>query len=284
MKSNNSFSAGLLEKLDGYTPASETINDVLTRAHVDERHERQARRMLRQKMRLAQVEEVIETDRGTDIVTGHPIVLRGPTIALGTYDSALDDLFDNAVANRCCAVSIDRCLHIGAGFGATSTEAKTNAMSALNAAIEKEWQQIPNDLKEKVLAVMPREGAYKSCNAFMSNLYGMTCRPFTLWGINRRNVNELMRERLCMMSAFDLTAFLGLCRSMGIDADLSTKSKAADILKKYGRQKELVVWNHRLLGLLQDDLRVYMGAGMLGRFFMDLTCPKQYLEMHQEHS
>ena len=93
-----------------------------------------------------------------------------------------------------------------------------------------------------------------------------------------QHMDNLISGNLCMMTAFDLVSFIQLCRSLGINAALSTRKEAARLLDKIGHQRELALWDRRLLILPEKSHVGYMGTAMIGRFLLDLTCPAYYLK------
>ncbi len=73
---------------------------------------KQARRMVRQQQRLTQLDEIIDTDRGTDPYAGHLIMRSPEMVKLQHYRPAIETAYAQAKANGAGGAVISECIMI----------------------------------------------------------------------------------------------------------------------------------------------------------------------------
>lgn len=269
----------LIDKLAEFKPLDSELRRLST-SDVEPRHQRQAQRMLRQRIRLKKTIDVLRTDRGVDIQSGLPLLLKGPTRDLDSYDEVLDRLFDQAMKVEACAITIDGCLHLGVGHASTADQAQSHAITAVRRAVSMRRQDASKgyaEARKSVTSVLDEEKSYFVQNVFLNNLHGLTCRPFPLYSVNEAHLGSLVRGTLVLYGCFDLIGFFELCAKLRKKIRLTSRKEAAQYQQK-GLMSELVSFERRLVEIGASRGSYVMGRGMLARFFLDLVPPRQFLK------
>src|SRR5262249_34362338 len=121
---------------EGYTLTEDSINQIAASPLIVEpKHRRQAQRILRQRLRLAQIDEVLATDSGIDIQSKHPIMLSREEVQGSFYDKLMNDLMNQARDGGVAAGVVNYCLHIGVGCSERPGIALRRATDALRFAV-----------------------------------------------------------------------------------------------------------------------------------------------------
>lgn len=276
----------LMSHLERYEPTEEAIaqiaNDPLIPAPG---HRSQAQRMLRQKMRLAQVQEVISTDSGTDIKTKRPIKLSQDEVTGTVYDKFLNDLLDQAHNNGASAGVVNYCVHIGVGYSDDPESASRRASKAVDFAVKTHLSKPPDGFLS-VLAettnLIPDDELVKGSELLASNLAAMS-RPFTHWGISKENLMDFAKGKLIVFSAFDVSSFIWLARDCGLDMRFSSRAEAARLTQDIG-SAEIATWGNRALCWGVRDSMSFVGSGLISRFINDLTNPLPFLQFDAQET
>jgi len=132
----------LLSQLNNYEPTLESLELIKNDSLIDKKYLPQAERMLRQKIRLEQIQQILKTDEGMDI-KGYPIKLSKETSQIHTYDDLIDELCDEAMKNGSASGVVNNCLHIGIGFSDSQQKAQENAL----------MEPVPNSVESLRMAV-----------------------------------------------------------------------------------------------------------------------------------
>jgi hypothetical protein len=124
----------LLEELDRFEPTPEHIAAIDKDVRIDARHKAQAKRMLRQQMRVAQVRKVMDTDTGIDIKLHRPIQLTEKAVLTDYYDGFLSAVISEAEKSGIGAGTVSGTIHLGAGRADSPEEADLRAKFAVSQA------------------------------------------------------------------------------------------------------------------------------------------------------
>jgi len=263
---------------------SENIKGLLTKLsdnpNIESKYIPQAKRILKQKMRLQNISEIIRTDKGIDAKFNRPIFLKNPVIELEFYDSILSDLFEIAHENQLAATTIHYCIHIGVGFSKERQLASKYAHYALSYVINKaatDTESPIQGLREEIKILVPANEMWLLIHPFKSNLTGLFNRPFTIWKVDRKYLFELMNHTLVLLVIFDLAAFLWLARSQGLKAGLSSRKEASRLTQKYGK-RAIPTFGNRCITISYQNKEWKMLGGMLSRFVNDFVPPLDVLK------
>jgi hypothetical protein len=272
----------LLEQLKNYEPEPSAIDRLRHAKDIDSRYHKQAERMLAQRIRLRQIQEIISHDEGIDIHLKSPIKLVGPTTPLLSYDHDLDELCDEAMADGTAAGSIQFCLHLGIAHDEDLELARIRAQQAATLAAIHTAKEGPAELSSirREVEQMLRPGQWlKAWTHLNANLREMSDTPFVLWHINPAHKASLVAQRLAVTTIFDLASFIFLERQLGLIAELMTRKETEEETRDLPR-RSILRWGNRALCLhAPGEARVIMGAGIMTRMINDLSSPAHVLQV-----
>lgn len=270
----------LLNELEKYELKEESIKKIKTDKKIKTEYKKQATRILRQKIRLERLNEIIKTDKGIDPKLKKQISLIGNNIEEETYDAILMELIDSAKSDKDGMSSgmVNFCLHFGVGYSSDKNIAKESAISGAKYSLWKVLQEPPKGLTEirnELLNKISEEDLYVFCNLFKTNIYSLPVKPFLLWGITHEDKFNLMKDTLSIFVLFDLSAFFWLGKKFGIDMHLSSR-READLAKKEFGAGNVLTFGNRIVKCSVDN-KTFSMLSLIYRFFTDLLCPTQFL-------
>ncbi len=269
----------LLAQLENYEPKIESLKALENDPLIDKAYLPQATRMLRQKIRLAQIDEILTTDQGTDIKLNASIKLSEQEVGELSYDSFLEQLCGEAKNKGYAAGTVNYCIHIGVGFSENEDEAKRRGIEALNYAINQHLADPPDgltDVLNEVSILVPKKELFSGVNVFLSNLTAIPCRSFVLWNLDRNHLRSLIVKKLCILASFDISSFIYLGRKLGLESSLSSRKKAMEEAQKFG-SLNVPRWGGRGLVFKTSKGEIFVFSGMLSRFINDLVAPAPFL-------
>jgi hypothetical protein len=269
----------LIDQLASYEPKEESLNLLETDASIDERHKAQAKRILKQRIRIEQVMEVLEKDSGIDIATKEPIKLDGPTLETHDYDLLLDDLCNSAQERGVSSATVQHCIHIGVGHSDKTDQAiemaKSAALFAAHETLKKGSDKL-HDIRSNLSGIIEEKDFLKGWDPFRWNLSAMSGNPFPLWSIDRKHISALVEGKLRIFSILDLPGFVYLAEELGLSMKLSSKKEAGKHIHKLGR-RSFPTWGNRVLIAETPKTKITIGGGMIHRFIVDLKTPAQFI-------
>jgi hypothetical protein len=272
----------LLEQLKDYEPNETSIDRLRHDSTIDNSHRQQAVRMLRQQIRLKQIDEVLTRDKGIDIQLKRPIKLLGPTTALNPYDHYLNELCDEAVADGIAAATLEFCLHLGVAYDEDYDLSRLRAGQAAIFAAVNAAEQGPDELSlicQELAQVLKSGERLKAWNLLKTNLRGMSDLPFVLWGITSTHKVALVDQRLTVTRIFDLAGFIFFARQLGIAAELPTRKEAEKLAQELPRHY-FPRWGNRVLRLhAPGHSSVIMLGRIMQRMTNDLHSPSHVLKI-----
>jgi hypothetical protein len=269
----------LLEELEKYEPEPASIELLRDNPSIDKRHKKQAERMLRQRIRLAQITEILDSNHGTDPGLELPAFLTHDEFEEEDYDDFLEDLCDRAREEGGAAAVIQQCLHLGIGYSEDPGEAARAANHALGSTVTG-WLESPPEGASDVVAELdgcvPEQHRFLVLNPVLQNACTAPNRPLTLWRISRANLRGMLEGKLCIGGALNLPGYIWLARRMGLDVRMSSAKEATKIAQRVGGSN-LVQWNGRLVRTQAGSgMPLFMAGGMLTRYFCNLCPPAQF--------
>lgn len=264
---------------------AETESLQLDTKGIAEPHQKQFRRMVKQRIRRHQTEKILRTDHKNDVVTDitQPLederkiqLVSCVDIELQQYDSLVNLLCAESISTGgiFCSTYQD-CLHIGVAVGESYGEAHEGA---LDAALECRQRHLARECSESasnrclINELIGEDESYTIVPLFDMNIKGGTTTPFTLWSLDNRTIENMMARRLEVMILFDLPAFIHLAREFGIEMLLSSRKEG----EKYANS-HCPKWDRRVLIIKENGMRSVFGAGALKRIVGSLDSPKSVL-------
>lgn len=269
----------LLSQLEHYTPTEEAIGKIDDDAAIAAEHKAQAKRMLRQRVRLARIDEIILTDKGIEPSLKMPFRLSKEFVVEESYDNLVDDLLTKANEGGRAAASYAWCLHFGAATGDDPDAAKRRAAEAALFAAHSHYESATAQVRgiiDEVRALIPPTHSLRLIDVVHSNISATSARPFPIWAISPENRLELVSQRIALAVAFDIGGFIAMGQALEIPMRLSTRKEAARLLNGIP-QHEKLTWGNRALVYTLDAYEITALAGMFSRFVNDLTNPVQFL-------
>jgi len=270
----------LLSQLEHYAPTEEAIGKIDDDTAIAAEHKAQAKRMLRQRVRLARIDEIILTDKGIEPSLKMPLRLSKDFVVEDSYDDLIDDLLTTAQKEGGrAAASYAWCLHFGTAKSDDPETAKRRAAEAAMFAAHSHYESATEEVRgiiDEVRALIPPTHSLRLVNVVQSNLAAVSARPFPIWAISPENRLELVSQRMALAVAFDIGGFIAMGRSLDIPMRLSTRKEAARLLNGIPRHEKLT-WGNRALLYTLDGHEITALSGMFSRFVNDLTNPVQFL-------
>lgn len=269
----------LLKDLADYQPVLESLDQIDDDPTIDDRYRSQAKRMMRQKVRLAQVEKILETDEGTDPVSGQLLKLSKNLILLEGIGTSIEQACQVALDTGAASTTLDDCIHVGIGYSDSYREAKAIASDALDVSVDRHYVLGPDSLRstmEETRKIVPEDELIVVLDPLQMNLRSVPTRPFPVWGLKRSTVGHLLGRRLVILFGFDLSSFFWMCRSRGVDVHLSTRKESARRDQLLGGKGNLT-WGNRIVILESCDGPVQIGERNWLRFLCDWISPADFV-------
>ncbi|MGR3302181.1 MAG: hypothetical protein ACUZ8I_06725 [Candidatus Scalindua sp.] len=271
----------LLSELEKYEVSKESLDLIDRSKEIDITHKKQAKRMMRQKIRLKQIEEVLIKDEGTDTKFDCNLRLVEPEIEAESYDNNLDNACKTAMKNGISAVMIQHCIHIGIGFSEDKSQAVKSAFEGIKYSIFKRLSGATGDAKDIINEIhntVPTSECFRIIDQFNNNLVSIACRPFVLWSIDREYSRYLINKQLVVLWNFDLPGFIYLGKCIGLDIKMSSRKRATETQQKLGKIT-VPTWGGKgiEISVSGQGNQLVMG-GMISRFINDLLTPAVHLE------
>ena len=236
----------------------------------------QAKRMLKQRIRMQQVADAAKYDKGIDVKfqvpMRHSIKEYAPS-RISEEDIGL--IAEQAVRNGAAAYSTDFCIHIGAGFDDSPEtalqSAKNSAHYAFCSTSDKfnELTEIRNELSTQVKTDDLTFGVH----LIDFNLHSFPCEPWVLWPFTDEQFILIAKRKLRFILMFDLPGFFFLARKMGYSVRLSSTKEGSILQQKFGGS-EIKTWDNRLV--LVDEKPI--GGGIFSRILASLYSPSGMLQ------
>lgn len=269
--------------LEDLPPDDHSVELVMNDEAIPTSKRKQAVRMLRQRVRLAQTRKLLETDRGIDIKTKKPMYLSARELEEEHFDTFLGELLTTASDSEVAAGTLNECIHIGVACNDREETAWTLALEAAKFAAYSAYNRDPGTLREvrkEIAPLVPEDQRYICVDLVRSNLNCVPCRPMTLWSVDPEHLLEVLAQKLKVAVLFDIASFIWLSRSLGVATQFSSRKRAAEIEKVRGR-RDVPTWGGRGVEFIVEGCPQFMLSGMMSRFFNDLYCPASFIKGFQ---
>lgn len=270
----------LLHQLENYTPSADSLSRLEENCRIEATHKNQARRIIRQKIRGAQLEQLLTADVGIDPKSNKPMRLTPGEIEDDGYDEFLDHLCSSAVSDGCARGRVEDCVYLGVGFGADSSQAIEIARMCVFAEYLESFRSAPHalrEVREELDSLIGRDECYLAADSFQSNLYACPNRPFPSWGIAKDHILKLVAGHLRIAALVDVAGIVYLGRKLGYDVRMSSKTAAGRLRQQVGASS-LRTWGGRVPEIVgSNGASTFVGGGVAQRCITDLSLPMLHL-------
>ena len=270
----------LTDFLDHFENSNKVLNSLKECPAIPEQFRKQTLRMMKQRIRLSQVAEVISKEKGVDIKFNKPISFSKYTYEIDCFDEFVTDICNRTCQDKIAGGVVDDCIHVCAAIGNSRDDSFLKAHKSIFACLKMHRKNnsviVTND--ERLSDWIPRQESIKIFNPILSNLYACACRPFPLWGIERENLMKILSGRLGVAFAFDLSGFIFTAESLGLNIKFGSKRETDDLIKKLDRLT-VPVWGKRMIKLCASGKEVTLLSGTFSRFINDLVYPSHILQV-----
>jgi len=267
--------------LENYAPDQGSLNLIGKDSLIESRYKQQAKRILRQRIRLTQIDQILRTDVGTDPVNKLPIFLSQNEFKTESYHPLLNQLCESAICDGKASGSVNRCIHIGVGYDAFDKRlALQNAVGAVQYSIFRHVTNPPDgflELFQETVARAPNANFLNTFNLLYSNLFAVPCRSLVLWGLDRDHLLSLVARKLCIVVCFDVISFIWLGRQVGLEISLSSRKEVTKAAQLLG-SRNVPEWDGYGIKIKEKWGETYVLSGMLSRFINNLQPPLPFLE------
>ncbi len=240
--------------------------------------QKQAKRMMKQRVRLSQAVEVIEKDAGIDPMTQKPIHITARTYVVGEFDDLVDEICAKALESDFAGGTVDNCIHVIVTKGKTRLESYRRACKIAPCFISEHRRQRP-EIKEmdiRVARFVPPKDAFHLLNPISSNLHACACRPFTLWNVERHHIMRILTGELALLFLFDIAGFLWAAEEIGLKTRFSSRAETDIAIKEYGKEN-VASWGNRMVKIDGGRGEQTLLMGSFGRFANNLQSPRSFL-------
>jgi len=223
------------------------ITDEELKEKFDEKTVGQAKRMLRQKIRMGQAEEVINTDKGTDPATGSKIKVRTPEIPTAYYHAEFDKLYNVLLKKTWAYNVIEDCIHIG--------------------MYRDEGILMAGALKEIL--------KHQATNFIVIDWLSITesvAAPLFAKPLPPELMIDILTGKVKVILGLDLDKLIAVFNAAGLHTHWATAKETAKA-KQIKNAYSIVEINKRGIIFNIDGHDVYMSGGILSKIFYDCIFP-----------
>jgi len=274
----------LLDRLESYEPDRKDLERLRHDVQIRPGHLKQAERMLRQRIRVGQIEQIMKTDIGEDYESGLPIRWSLQESAIPSYAQFLNGLCSTAVETGVSGGTVARCLHLGVGNSGDTDHAKGNALSGVKAAYHNNYRSPPVGMEEvlrELISIKTPGDQPIVGDIFLSNLNALAVLPFLIWDLSQKHIELLYQRRLVIYMMFDAPGFIWMSRNVaGIDIAFHSKRETSELIQKFGVQNIVTVRGRSLKMSIRGQWTT-VGGGILSRFVNDLSNPIAFMKSYK---
>jgi len=268
----------ILSELDNFVLDNSLIEKIEHENVFPERYKSQAKRIVKQKLRVENINEVLKKDVGFDTKTNEPLLLSENEIELESYDNFLNELCNRSRESNSVSGTFQYCIHIGVGNSAEYEKSLHYARKALNNAFVITHQSTEDnfiEIEKEVYFLIKPEDYLKVSNPLKQNLFSAECVPFLSWKLDLDYILKIISGELVILIGFDIASFTWIGRKMGYNVNLTTRKKSAEILNKFG-SKGVPLWNRRAVEIKYKESSHLLMSGMFVRFINHFSSPLQF--------
>lgn len=239
---------------------------------------RQIKRMVKQRKRMSNIEEIIRNDVGKDISLDREITVSHDEIYTEGYGEVLMRAVDGAKEKKVAAHIIDNCLYVLAVKDSKRKSMhllyhllKNNSECALEkGSVEaiKEFEAI-NDLSK----------SHFTFDFVNSNFYAKSSPPFFLYGFDYDSMFDLLYDRTRMLLHLDVDGFAELCESKGIKLQACSKKETERIKQELSRKIAPLYKGRFLKAVMPNSVEHTLLGGTFHKIFVDVMKPSELIDV-----
>lgn len=270
----------LLNKLKEYEPKPESFEELEKDSGIKNEYKAQAKRMLKQKIRMSQLGEILAEDKGTDPATQNKLLLSKEEYSTEFYHEFLNTIMNNAFSDGSCAGTLNYCLHIGVGYSENYNDAYNSAFKSIDYAFKKTVSKMPKSfsytMNEFIEKIPPRE-MFLVGSMIDQNVFEVCQTPLTIWGISKDNLMRSINRKMCVLYLFDIVSFIWLAKEMGLNLFLSSRRVGGEHRNFIG-SKRTITWGNRCLCHKFGGKVFILGGHFMARMLHDLEYPSHVIK------
>jgi putative transposase len=261
---------------DPKTAEDEQMRQV--RGQFGEHGVRQARRMIRQQLRLQEVDKILTKDTGIDLVTKREIFLSREVFQAEDYVRALHHVIKAARQKGIGLSAVDSCLRIAA---IRADELGRNTTITGVAHLFYHWDNpaaacaLPD--KKGFIAEVETASSRPFVDLLAHSMIVRWSYPAFIWMLEPEELFDVVMGRVMIFAQFDIQEFVGRIGALGFKTSWVTGKQSADMKPFRGPIPGSP--NAWALRVEAGDLRMDYLVGFFGRLFTELMTPGDLLRL-----
>lgn len=228
---------------------------------------KQIKRMAKQDLRGARVQQVLNEEAGIDLLTGLPVRVAEEPIDLEDYDDELNDLHEKSKAEGDALLAIDDCLAIGV-YDPTRVRDPYLAFAHDIFHLAHPEEECPDpegmdlsDLYQALRPVFPIVDLIHGLDVPLAVPIFMRRLPMNL-------INDVLLRRVRILLYLDYESFMRLARQQGLVADWLTSKKVHS-----AEAKTVFTIGKKGISFSDGEVSMTMGDGIPSRIYYDGVRP-----------
>jgi hypothetical protein len=269
--------------LDQFEVKIETLSTLKQCRTIPKRMQKQAERMMRQRVRLAQAIQVIENDEGIDPLLQVPIRVSQRTFEVDEFDDLLDEACGQAIKNDVACGVVNDCIHVCVASGETRSEAYRKALKIVQFCVveHRRKRSTVKDMDLHIAKYITLQEAFRLVNPISANLHTCACRPLLLWRIQKPYLMKVLSGELAILFLLDIAGFLWTVKDLGFEISFSSRRETDELTKQYGKEN-VAIWGGRFIKINDGRGEQILMSGTFARFIVNLQCPRGILLAYKE--
>jgi len=261
---------------DANAAEDEQMNRV--RAEFGEHGVRQARRMIRQQLRLQEVDKILTTDTGIDMVTNREIFLSREVYQAEDYVGALHHVIKSAREKGIGVSAVDGCLRIaGVKVDELGRNAAMTGVAHLFYHLNNPAAACALPDKKGFVAEVDPATARPFVDLVAHSMIVRWSYPAFIWMLEPEELFDVVMGRLLIFGQFDIQDFVSRVEALGFKTSWITAKQAAEMKRLGGPIPGSP--NAWALRVEAGDFSVDYLVGFFGRLFTELMTPGDLLRM-----
>lgn len=267
--------------LDNFLNSDETINVIKQCKLIPKKYKKQAVRMMKQRVRLAQVEEVLSKEKGIDIKLKKPIRFSTYTHIVSEYDDILNNICNQANEDGIAAGVVNDCIHIFCATGISKLNCYRNIQQIISHCISMHRRDRPEilEMDEKLQKYITLKEIFRIIDPISLNLNTCACKPLPLWGISPDNLIKIVDGKLGILFVFDISGFFYNLEDIGFSVRLSSRRETDNVIKEFGKFN-VPTWGNRLVKIDAGHGEITLLSGTFNRIINSLQSPRSLLQSY----
>ena len=267
--------------IDDYEPIEPNLEKIKNNPKLEKRFIRQALRNFKQKIRMADVQEILDSNRGKDLHTKQSIMILDGNDDEKTYKIDFNKMISTAEETGYATLNLQNVLFLSAFKAASKIDTVNGCLEVLKTSVvTSRFQQDDLELRDYIEKYRMIDGNNELTpfNLFESNLLAQSSIPYPMWGIKREIYLKLFNRKLMLFGLFDPIRFIHLANNMGYDFRFSTRKSAEGHKKSIGK-KHIPTWNYRAIEYIKNDnLYLTMSGGLLDKMIFSFLLPSSLIK------